>query len=63
MADMASNTPSLQLKTTRYDKNDVEVYTEDLIYCCNMQNWFHPFKETETARWTKRGKAMACLRA
>ena len=59
MGDMASNTPFLQLKTTGYDKHNVEVYIEDFI----MQNWFDPSKETEAVRWTKPEKAMACLGA
>ena len=54
MSDMASNTPFPQFKTTGDDKHDVEVYIEDLIDYCIMQNWFDPSKETETAmrkRW------------
>ena len=50
MSDMASNTPFPQFKTTGDDKHDVEVYIEDLIDYCIMQNWFHPSKETEAAR-------------
>ena len=53
MSDMASNTPFPQFKTTGDDKHDVEVYIEDLIDYCIMQNWFDPSKETEAARWTK----------
>ena len=60
---MASNIPFPQFKTTGDDKHDVEVYVEDLIDFCIMQNWFDPSKETEAARWTKPEKAMACLRA
>ena len=45
------------------DKHDLEVYIEDLIDYCTMQNWFDPSKETEAARWTKPEKTMACLRA
>lgn len=64
MSYMASNTPFPQLKTMGDDKlHDVEVYIEDLIDYCIMQNWFNPPKETEVARWTKPEKAMACLRA
>ena len=64
MSDMASNTPfPAQIKATGDDKHDVEVYIEDLIDYCIMQNWFDPSKETETARWTKPEKAKACLRA
>ena len=63
MSDMASNTPFPQFKTTGDDKHDVEVYIEDLIDYCIMQNWFDPSKETEAARCTKPEKAIACLRA
>ena len=63
MSDMASNTPFPQFKTTGDDKHDVEVYIEDLIDYCIMQNWFDSSKETEAAKWTKPEKAMACLRA
>ncbi|PFX29747.1 hypothetical protein AWC38_SpisGene5459 [Stylophora pistillata] len=63
MSDMASNTPFPQFKTTGDDKHDVEVYIEDLVDYCIMQNWFDPSKETEAAKWTKPEKAMACLRA
>ena len=63
MSDMASNTPFLQFKTTGADKQDVEVYFEDLIDYCIMKNWFDPSKETEATRWTKPEKAMGCLRA
>ena len=55
--------PSRRLKTTGDDKHDVEVYIEDLIDYCIMQNWFDPSKETEATGWTKPEKAMACLRA
>ena len=44
------------------DKHDLEVYIEDLIDYCIMQNWLDP-NWTEAARWTKEEKAMACLRA
>ena len=60
---MVSNTPFPQFKTTGDDKHDVEVYIEDLIDYCIMQNWFNSSKETEAAKWTKPEKAMACLQA
>ena len=63
MTDMTSNTPFLHLKKTGDDKHDVEVYVEDLIYYCVMQNWFDPSKDTDSAKWTKLEKTMACLRA
>ena len=44
MGDMASNTPFPQYKTMGDDKHDVEVYIEDLIDYCIMQNWFDPSK-------------------
>ena len=61
MSDMASKTPFPQFKTMGDDKCDVEVYMEDLIDYCIMQNWFDLSKETEAARWTKPEKAKACL--
>lgn len=60
---MAFNTPFPQFKTTGDDKHNVEVYIEDLMDYCIMQNWFDPSKETESARWTKPENAMACLQA
>ena len=53
MGDIASITPFPQFKTTGDDKHDVEVFIEDQIDYCMMQNWFDPFKETEAAKWTK----------
>ena len=58
---MALNAPFPDFKTTEDDKHDIEVFIEDLTDYCTMQNWFGPFKETETAKWTKPEKAMACL--
>ena len=58
---MALNTPFPDFKTMGDDKHDIEVYVEDLTDYCTMQNWFHPLKKTETAKWTKSEKAMACL--
>ena len=63
MGDIASITPFPQFKTTGDDKHDVEVFIEDQIDYCIMQNWFDPFKETEAAKWTKPENAMAYLRA
>ena len=50
MSDMASNTPFPQFKTTADDKHDVEVYIDELIDYCIMQNWFDPSKETEATK-------------
>lgn len=61
MASHSSPFPSL--KRTGDDKHDMEVYIEDLIDYCVMQNWYDPAKETEAAKWIKPDKAMACLRA
>lgn len=63
MSNMVSITPFPQFKTTGDDIHDEEVYIEDQIDYCIMQNWFDPFKETEAAKWTKPEKAMAYLRA
>ena len=63
MTDMISNIPFPQFKTTGDDKHDVEVYVDDVIDYCIMQNWFDPSKETEATKWTKPEKVMACLRA
>ena len=59
---MALNTPFPDFKTTGDDKHDIEVYIQDLTDYCTMQNWFDLLKETETAKWTKPEKVMACLR-
>ena len=48
------------LKSTGDDKRDIEVYIEDLIDYCVMNNWYDSTKESDA--WTK-DKAMACLRA
>ena len=60
---MASNTPFPEFKTTGDEKQDLEIYIEDLIDYCIMQNWYDTSKETDEAKWTKPDKAMACLRA
>ena len=59
----ASNTPFPCFKTTGDDKNDIDIYTEDLRDYCIMQNWYDSSKETEAQRWTKPDKVIACLRA
>lgn len=41
----------------------MEVYIEDLIDYCAMNNWYDASKDTEEERWIKADKAMACLRA
>ena len=53
----------LRLKTTGDDKHDMEVYIEDLIAYCVIQNWYDASKETEEQKWIKPVQAMACLRA
>ena len=58
---MALSTPFPDFKTTGDDKHDIEVYIEDPTDYCTMQNWFDMSKETETAKWTKPEKVMACL--
>jgi len=59
---MASRTsPFPSLKTTGDDKHDMEVYIEDLVDYCVMQNWYDPAKESDEQTWTKPDKAMACL--
>lgn len=50
-------------KTKGDEKNDMEVYIEDLIDYCTMNNWYDASKDTEEERWIKADKAMACLRA
>ena len=57
----ASNTPFPCFKTTRDDKHDIDIYTEDFRDDCVMQNWYDSSKETEAQRWTKPDKAIACL--
>ena len=59
---MALNTPFPDFKIKGDDKHDIEVYIEDQTDYCTMQNWFDLSKETETAKWTKPEKVMACLR-
>ena len=61
LATMALSTPFPDFKTTGDDKHDIEVYIEDPTDYCTMQNWFDMSKETETAKWTKPEKVMACL--
>ena len=59
---MALNTPFPDFKTTGDDKHDIEVYIEDATDYYTMQNWFDLSKETQTAKWTKPEKVIACLR-
>lgn len=59
---MASvNLPFPTLKSTGDDKRDIEVYIEDLIDYCVMNNWYDSSKETDVEKWTKPDKVMACL--
>ena len=51
------------LKSTGDDKRDIEVYVEDLIDYCVMNDWYDSTKESDAEKWTKPDKAMACLRA
>ena len=61
---MASiNLPFPMLKSTGDDKRDIEVYVEDLIDYCVMNNWYDSTKESDAEKWTKPDKATACLRA
>ena len=61
---MASiNLPFPMLKSTGDDKRDIEVYVEDLIDYCVMNNWYDSTKESDAEKWTKPDKAMVCLRA
>ena len=57
-----SNTLFPCFKTTGADKQDIEIYIEDLGDYCVMQNWYDSSKETEAQRWIKLDKAIACLR-
>ena len=57
------NLPFPLLKSTGDDKRDIEVYVEDLVDYCVMNNWYDPSKSTDDAKWIKPDKAMACLRA
>ena len=50
------------LKSIGDDKRDIEVYVEDLIDYCVMNNWYDSTKESDAEKWTKPDKAMACLR-
>ena len=52
-----SNTPFPCFKTTGDDKHDIDIYTEDLIDYCVMQNWY------DSDKAEKHDKAIACLRA
>ena len=58
----ASNTPFPCFKTTGDDKHDIDIYTEDLIDYCVMQNWYDFSKETEAQRCIKPENAITCLR-
>jgi len=59
---MASPTsPFPSLKMTGDDKHDMEVYIEDLVDYCVMQNWYDPVTESDEQKWTKPDNAMACL--
>ncbi|CAB3984574.1 Transposon Tf2-6 poly [Paramuricea clavata] len=57
------NLPFPLLKSTGDDKRDIEVYVEDLVDYCAMNNWYDPSKSTDDAKWIKPDKAMACLKA
>ena len=61
LENIGSNTCFPEFKITGDDKDDVKVHIEDLTDFCIMQNWFHPSKKTEAAKWTKPEKVMACL--
>ena len=47
------------LKSTGDDKRDIEVYVEDLIDYCVMNNWYDSTKESDAEKWTKPDKAMS----
>ena len=41
----------------------MEVYVEDLVNYCVMQNWHDVSKDSKEQKWIKPDKVMACLRA
>lgn len=59
----SSSLPFPVFKTTGDEKNDVEVFVEDLIDYCIMNNWYDASKETAEEKWINTDKSMACLRA
>ncbi len=59
----SSSLPFPVFKASGDEKSDIEVYVEDLIDYCTMNNWYDASKDTDEQKWTNKDKAMACLRA
>ncbi len=59
----SSSLPFPVFKVSGDEKSDIEVYVEDLIDYCKMNNWYDASKDTDEQKWTNKDKAMACLRA
>ena len=59
----SSSLPFPVFKVSGDEKSDIEVYVEDLIDYCTMNNWYDASKDTDEQKWTNKDKAMACLRA